>query len=240
MPPPKKIYRVGTKECEQALVSKHIFLSLPMYQNDGSGNNSNENGRVVKKRPKRWDVSPLAIVQEQLLHGGDDNKENAATIDSVNSDRSNSDCIFLGTQKGNDDENSRSTSYDFQPDPDESSSVGCSDDVGIKVQDDATVVSQEDDNSTAAVVSKSPGEDERKKSQLATPKFQLPDPTLPRFSDIIGHGPVKLRIEEALLPIALPDSIAKSVLTGELLFVHECMAFQPKFGIVLYAWSLLM
>jgi len=35
-----------------------------------------------------------------------------------------------------------------------------------------------------------------------------------RFKDIIGHGAIKLRIEEMLLPLALPQSIASSVLTG--------------------------
>ena len=35
-----------------------------------------------------------------------------------------------------------------------------------------------------------------------------------KFSDIIGHGPVKLRLEEVLLPLALPPSLADSILTG--------------------------
>ena len=35
-----------------------------------------------------------------------------------------------------------------------------------------------------------------------------------RFKDIIGHGTVKLRIDEVLLPLALPASIADTVLIG--------------------------
>ena len=35
-----------------------------------------------------------------------------------------------------------------------------------------------------------------------------------RFKDIIGHGAVKLRIEEMILPMALPTTVAQSVLTG--------------------------
>lgn len=35
-----------------------------------------------------------------------------------------------------------------------------------------------------------------------------------RFKDVIGHGAVKLRIEEMLLPMALPVSVADSVLMG--------------------------
>ena len=35
-----------------------------------------------------------------------------------------------------------------------------------------------------------------------------------RFSDIIGHGHAKLRLDEMLLPLALPPCLAQSVLTG--------------------------
>jgi hypothetical protein len=35
-----------------------------------------------------------------------------------------------------------------------------------------------------------------------------------RFSDVIGHGAVKLRLDEVLLPLALPRDLADSILTG--------------------------
>ena len=35
-----------------------------------------------------------------------------------------------------------------------------------------------------------------------------------RFHDIIGHGSVKLRLDELLLPLALPSGVADSILTG--------------------------
>ena len=35
-----------------------------------------------------------------------------------------------------------------------------------------------------------------------------------RFRDIIGHSTAKLRLEEALLPLALPPSLADSILVG--------------------------
>eukprot|EP00980_Cylindrotheca_fusiformis_P010113 scaffold2243_cov122-Cylindrotheca_fusiformis.AAC.29 len=35
-----------------------------------------------------------------------------------------------------------------------------------------------------------------------------------KFSDIIGHGHVKLRLEEVLLPLALPQQLADSILIG--------------------------
>lgn len=48
--------------------------------------------------------------------------------------------------------------------------------------------------------------------------FDSPPPPPPlvgvSFRDIIGHGQAKLRLDEALLPLALPPDIAASVLTG--------------------------
>ena len=44
--------------------------------------------------------------------------------------------------------------------------------------------------------------------------FQIPDTSLPRFNDIIGHGHVKLRIEEVLLPLALPIAVTNAILKG--------------------------
>jgi hypothetical protein len=45
-----------------------------------------------------------------------------------------------------------------------------------------------------------------------------------RFSDIIGHGAVKLRLDEVLLPMALPPSLADSILTGTLVYASELSA----------------
>lgn len=42
----------------------------------------------------------------------------------------------------------------------------------------------------------------------------MPVTTTTRFSDIIGHASVKLRIDEMLLPLALPPSLSESILTG--------------------------
>ena len=42
----------------------------------------------------------------------------------------------------------------------------------------------------------------------------MPEMTTTRFSDIIGHASVKLRIDEMLLPLALPSALADSILTG--------------------------
>lgn len=41
-----------------------------------------------------------------------------------------------------------------------------------------------------------------------------PETTSTQFSDIIGHASVKLRVDEMLLPLALPPALANSILTG--------------------------
>ena len=41
-----------------------------------------------------------------------------------------------------------------------------------------------------------------------------PSSNVVSFRDIIGHGQAKLRLDEALLPLALPPDLAESVLTG--------------------------
>jgi ATP-dependent Zn protease len=38
--------------------------------------------------------------------------------------------------------------------------------------------------------------------------------TIVRFKDIIGHQSVKLRLDEVLLPMALPPNLSKAVLKG--------------------------
>jgi hypothetical protein len=46
------------------------------------------------------------------------------------------------------------------------------------------------------------------------PKRQKQSHEQTRFSDIIGHASVKLRIDELILPLGLPSAIADSVLKG--------------------------
>ena len=53
-----------------------------------------------------------------------------------------------------------------------------------------------------------------------------------RFNHIIGHADAKLRLDEVLLPLALPSSIADSVLTGKSkvylsvrLHLKRCLSF---------------
>jgi hypothetical protein len=50
-----------------------------------------------------------------------------------------------------------------------------------------------------------------------------PETTSTRFSDVIGHASVKLRIDEMLLPLALPPALAQSILTG--MFLYSMLSY---------------
>ena len=65
----------------------------------------------------------------------------------------------------------------------------------------ATLETIEEDSSTIAT---------RKRQR----KFDKP-PIIKQFRDIIGHGQAKLRLDEALLPLALPPALSDSILTGQ-------------------------
>jgi SpoVK/Ycf46/Vps4 family AAA+-type ATPase len=64
----------------------------------------------------------------------------------------------------------------------------------------ATVLKRQDSLDTACPAAESPHSE-----------FKAIDT---RFSDIIGHGDVKIRIDELLLPLALPPALADSILRG--------------------------
>ena len=73
--------------------------------------------------------------------------------------------------------------------------------------------------STAATINKSSDEGKEDslgkidKSQSSQHGYDIP-PITTSFRDIIGHGQAKLRLDEALLPLALPPDLADSVLSG--------------------------
>jgi hypothetical protein len=74
-----------------------------------------------------------------------------------------------------------------------------------------SIVSQ-DGSTTSATIDDNPESGSAVVLDGVSHMYRQPDPGLPRFSDIIGHGAVKLRIEEVLLPIVLP--LANSILVG--------------------------
>ena len=55
------------------------------------------------------------------------------------------------------------------------------------------------------------GQDADEEDSATTAQPEIPSTT---FADIIGHGQAKLRLDEALLPLALPPDLTDAVLTG--------------------------
>ena len=61
----------------------------------------------------------------------------------------------------------------------------------------------------------------------AQPSTRGIDCGLPRFSDIVGHNAVKLRLDEVLLPLALPPALADSILVGVRSLSASILLFGP-------------
>jgi len=85
------------------------------------------------------------------------------------------------------------------------------------------VVSRDDDDSispsiTTSITRTPVGDDD---------KTKCVDRSLPRFSDIIGHSAVKLRLDEILLPLALPTALADSILVGVRSLSASVLLFGP-------------
>jgi len=74
-------------------------------------------------------------------------------------------------------------------------------------ENDNTSTDLQEDNNTQSKTT--PQNDDSKKN-----KQHQSNNNSPTFRDIIGHGQAKLRLDEALLPLALPPDLAESVLTG--------------------------
>ena len=70
-----------------------------------------------------------------------------------------------------------------------------------------------DGNSNAMTTHLSGLDHSRQQRKRGKPEENFQQETA-RLKDIIGHGAVKLRIDEVILPLGLPSSIADSILTG--------------------------
>ena len=236
MPPPRKVYRVGSQECMEAMRRKTLELSLPEYQ-QASGMDS---------FPSRAGIgSSTILVQKQLikpkdclvvLDGSDDERDDELEEDKNNSNSKLKDDGSVAETKEDGVEDRfhskahhlDSSSQKLHEKEEDEEEDDMSESNERPLLDSMVVISQEE-SSVLANASCSPSSSVACSANTAPPKFQEPDPTLPRFSDIIGHGAVKLRIEEVLLPIALPDAIAQSVLTGTFgAFVLKCMIAATK------------
>lgn len=71
-----------------------------------------------------------------------------------------------------------------------------------------------DSNEVSAGSDSAPGVEQHGAKKIKRGCDGFSPPVGASFQDIIGHGQAKLRLEEALLPLALPSDLADSILTG--------------------------
>jgi len=77
------------------------------------------------------------------------------------------------------------------------------------------VLNEEDELSTIGIDQEQSSEQKQHLVDFQTNKKTSAVVVQTRFDDIIGHSDAKLRLDEALLPLALPPSLALSILTGK-------------------------
>ena len=103
--------------------------------------------------------------------------------------------------------------------------------ISQSIEDDDNKIEEEeeeDEERLAATVESQKGEQEQQQQDypvpndcesnysISTKEFSKSREQLvsTRFHDVIGHGAAKLRIQEVLLPLALPRDLTDSILTG--------------------------
>ncbi|CAB9509623.1 metalloprotease FTSH [Seminavis robusta] len=197
MPPPKKRYRQGTQEFFDAVRRGVIEISLPKFQSDDGSSFF-----VIDSPAGRSTVVKDALSMETTSSISEHSSDVGFSKDTQHGKNKN------GPEFGAEVEI-------LPPRPREEADDEAGPDGAPRREDPLSIVSPEcssrsgsgDDTLEEASANDSTCRDPSQPSQQ-------PDPTLPRFNDIIGHDAAKLRIEEVLLPLALPPAVANSILAG--------------------------
>lgn len=190
-------------------------------------NFQNDNGdRVNTAAETSIEQSPLFSSDSnpcQVVDGIDNRNKKITSFDSIqitlNAVEMNNNNFEISAKNNDDNENEENENncsneeifHDARSgSPDTSRSDGV---IGafmdISSSDDANNPSIEECSATTTVTNK--------KRKRVSRKYGDP-PVKASFQDIIGHGAAKLRLDEALLPLALPPDLAGAVLTGK--FYH--------------------
>lgn len=116
------------------------------------------------------------------------------------------------------------------PPPPKRSKIGQNDNISAEKFEicDEDSVSQPDEASSYEQIQKC------KRPSSAPLAASQPVSSNVRFCDVIGHSAAKLRLDEALLPLALPSSLADSILTGTRLNKHFLCASYNQFTNTIY------
>jgi len=189
--------------------------SFPNFQND-------DGDRVNAAAETAMEQAPLFPSDSnpcQVVDGIDIRNQKITSFDSIriplNAVEMNNNNFEISAKNNDDNENEESDNncsneeifYDARSgSPDTSNSDGV---IGalmdISSSDDANNPSMEECSATTNAANK--------KRKRVSRKYGDP-PVKASFQDIIGHGAAKLRLDEALLPLALPPDLAGAVLTG--------------------------
>mgnify|MGYP005848145281 CR=1 FL=1 len=204
MPPPKNIFRIGTKQCLKALKARSIELSLPEYQQDNLDDGDGKEAPFIA-------VGGLDEEEEEGK-GGDKNNYGRLQLQEqfvVSPDDSGDDGQDETRPEDEEEVQHQESLEEEEEEEDPAGAPKENDDGSSKRKfDSISLISHESHEKTTV-------EDSTPVAETVVTKYQPPDPRLPRFCDIIGHGQVKLRCEEILLPLALPRHLANSILTGK-------------------------
>ena len=188
MPPPRKILRRGTPELDAAVEKGEIQLSLPTPPRNTHGSwivNNDDSSQPSSHGNNEWSVSKSCLIQS---HGYIDHTEQ-----------------ILKRDYGNNNDDSATP-------PDIEEEDYCSTASNTSTES----IQLERDDLDRFPKSNLETKTEKDAESTVTSKTRTTNAEVStRFRDIIGHGVVKLRLDEVLLPLALPPALADSILTGE-------------------------
>jgi SpoVK/Ycf46/Vps4 family AAA+-type ATPase len=224
MPHPKKIMRRGSKELEEALqMGEVVLFSLPEPVLDMSRGNKTPSSLESSNCILQTNTSTChhhdddsfrssagihphfeahdcgggerGVIFEKLFPGFHTQAPSFRASTGIHQHLEAQDC------GGESMEKQQQLQQQFQ-----ACAAGADEHQGFQTQTSSSSSSQRADTTTiSATRTRYPSKRSRSSIERAP---------ITRFSDIVGHGAVKLRIDEILLPMALPPILAESILTG--------------------------
>jgi SpoVK/Ycf46/Vps4 family AAA+-type ATPase len=185
LPPPAKVLKRGTPEIEDAMNKGEVTFSLPPQ----------ELAVWLHPHQEQQECAMDVLVEDGSIMASDSNG-------SMHSDYSNFHDDLSGIQTSLNKEMGDERRNHQVEDEEEATQTQRDDD---RAGNDPRA-SCDTSASSKADVTPSNARKRDIKTMSEQPKT--------RFRDIIGHGAVKLRLDEILLPLALPTNLADSILTG--------------------------
>ena len=153
---------------------------------EGADNNNNFGNSETRQHPDSI-LIPAAASHQNNNYSSNNNNNNSGDVHSISPKPFSSGAKALTTSNN---DNSNEDFFDAN-------------------ENDENATDLKGDNNTQSKTTPLNTTNDSKKN-----KHHQSNNNCPTFRDIIGHGQAKLRLDEALLPLALPPDLAESVLTG--------------------------